>query len=127
MYTLTFKGMDIAGNSSRCVATVFVPHDKGQPKPPVTAAIAEEVTAQPDSSTAEVSDETVDPVTNPEESIAEESSDGGVGADTAQSVTQINWLYLPVIADGAAFASQTAQATAEESTLIQLYLPLINQ
>jgi hypothetical protein len=30
VYSLTYQGSDIAGNTARCVATVTVPHDQGQ-------------------------------------------------------------------------------------------------
>ncbi len=34
IYTLTYEGMDVAGNTARCSTIVFVPHDSNQPNPP---------------------------------------------------------------------------------------------
>ena len=33
IYTLTYEGKDVAGNTARCSTIVFVPHDNKQPNP----------------------------------------------------------------------------------------------
>ena len=37
IYTLTYEGMDVAGNTALCSTIVFVPHDNTQPNPPPPA------------------------------------------------------------------------------------------
>src|SRR6185436_8551940 len=45
IYTLTYQGKDVAGNTALCRTIVFVPHDQTQPMPPVPTATAADATA----------------------------------------------------------------------------------
>jgi hypothetical protein len=104
-YTLTYRGLDLAGNSATCSTLVFVPHNEGQPNPPVVASStgAGELATQLAAKQAVHHESGNEAVPN---AVREESSSG---EGTGERAPLTHRLFLPLV---------TSQALAGRETVV---------
>jgi hypothetical protein len=89
LYTLTYQGKDVAGNTALCRTTVFVPHDQTQPAPAAAATTAADAAAAAET-------DVVIPVPDEQQPAA----------GNADEATLTHQLFLPLVSADSSTASE---------------------